>query len=62
MPWSFMMEIESLPSWLMAAASGGWILAEIHPVRFVSSRIFKQEMDGPTGLVGKLSFEELKAK
>jgi hypothetical protein len=30
----------------MAAASGGWILAEIHPVRFVSSRIFKQEMDG----------------
>jgi hypothetical protein len=38
----------------MAAASVGGILAEIPSVRFVSSRVFKQEMDGPTGLVRTL--------
>jgi hypothetical protein len=45
----------------MAAASGGWILAEICPVRFVNSSTFNQEMSGPTGLV-RTFFRGLKGK
>jgi hypothetical protein len=44
---------------LKAAACEGRVV--IYPIRFVSSRSFKEEMGGPTGLV-RTFFGELKGK